>query len=211
MSDIIFHSQFPSAYLWTATMVATEKGVSWTRKDIEAGSATHLRLHPFAKSPVLQHGAVIVYETMAIAHYIDSVFDGPALQPEDPLGQADVLRWISLVNAYMFPTLSNELAKERLLVPSQGGVADEALIALATQKMKHQFEVMTRALRLHDFLVGNQVTLADCFLLPHVHFVSMTPEGKAALKEAKLVDQWLKRMRERPSFAASDQFAPKAA
>lgn len=211
MSEIIFHSQNPSVYLWTATTIASEKGVRWSLKELEAGSEAHRRLHPFAKSPVLQHGAVFVYETLALAHYIDRVFDGPDLQPDDVLGQAEVLRWISLVNAYIFPTMTNGLAKQRLLVPMQGGEPDEAVIASSLEQAKVQFAVVTKALRMHDYLVSNHVTLADCFLFPHLHFASMTPEGKSALKEHKLVDQWLARMRARPSFAASDQFAPKAA
>ena len=211
MANIIFYSQNPSVYLWTATMVAAEKGVDWSLKEIETGSELHRRLHPFAKSPVLQHGAVFVYETSAVAHYIDGAFDGPALQPDDPLGQADVLRWISLVNAYFFPAMTNGLAKQRLLVPMQDGVPDEELIATSAQQMRDQLAVITRALRLHDFLGGNRLTIADCFLFPHLHLASFTEEGRAVLKDHKLAEQWLTRMRARPSFAATDQFAVQAA
>lgn len=211
MSTIIFHSQFPSVYLWTASLIASEKGVSWSRADIEVGSARHRRLHPFAKSPVMQHGAVILYETLAIAHYLDRAFEGPALQPDDALGQAEVLRWVSLVNAFMFPAMTNGLAKERLLTPMQGGVCDEVLIAASAGQLRDQLAVITRALRRHDYLADKNLTLADCFLFPHLHLASMTPEGQAALSDAKLVDQWLARMRARVSFAATDQFARIAA
>tara|TARA_R110002110_G_scaffold89372_2_gene232898 strand:- start:1833 stop:2468 length:636 start_codon:yes stop_codon:yes gene_type:complete len=211
MSDIIFHSQNPSVYLWTATLVAAEKNVPWTLQPLEAGSDTHKRLHPFAKSPVLQHGAIILYETSAIAHYIDRTFDGPELQRDDVLGQAEGWRWVSLVNAYMFGTMTNGLAKQRLLVPMQGGAPDEEAIAASAQQMRDQLTVITRALRLHDFLCGNQLTIADCFLFPHLHLASFTEEGQAALKDHKLAEQWLTRMRARPSFAATDQFAVQVA
>lgn len=211
MGEVIFHSQNPSVYLWTATTVAAEKGVGWKLKVLEPGSETHRRLHPFAKSPVLQHGAVFVYETLALAHYIDRTFDGPNLHPADVIGQSDMLRWISLVNAYMFPTMTNGLAKERLLVPMQGGQSNEDVIAASVEQMTAQLALISQSLRMYDFLVGKHVTLADCFLLPHLHFASMTPEGAALLQEYKLANKWLTRMRERRSFALSDQFAPKAA
>lgn len=211
MGEITFHSQNPSVYLWTATMIAAEKGVGWTLRVLEPGSETHRRLHPFAKSPVLQHGAVFVYETLALAHYIDQTFDGPELHPEDVIGQSDMLRWISLVNAYMFPTMTNGLAKQRLLVPMQGGQSDEEVVAASVAQLKPQLDLISQSLRMYDFLVGKKVTLADCFLFPHLHFASMTPEGAALLSEYKLADGWLLRMRERRSFALSDQFAPKAA
>lgn len=210
MSVIVFHSQPKSVYLWTASLAAAEKGVPWSVNVIEPGSDAHRRLHPFAKSPVLQHGAILLYETSAIAYYIDRTFDGPALQPEDVLGQAECLRWVSLVNAYMFSTMTG-LAKERLLVPAQGGKPDEQLIATATAQLKEQLAVIERELRRHDFLAGNEISLADFFLFPHLHLAAMTPEGAAALKGAKLTGQWLERMRARPSFAATDQFARRAA
>lgn len=211
VSTIIFHSQPQSVYLWTASLVAAEKGVPWSVNVIEPGSEAHKRLHPFAKSPVLEHGAVTLYETSAIAHYIDRAFDGPALQPDDVLGQAQCLRWVSLVNAYMFATMTNGLAKQRLLVPMQGGTPDEALIATAAAQLEDQLALISRELGRHDFLVSNDISIADCFVFPHLHLASMTPEGQAALKGAELAAQWLARMRARPSFAATDQFASRAA
>jgi glutathione S-transferase len=211
VSTVIFHSQPQSVYLWTASLVAAEKGVAWSVNVIEPGSEAHRRLHPFAKSPVLQHGAVLLYETAAIAHYIDRTFDGPALQPGDVLGEAECMRWVSLVNAYMFATMTNGLAKQRLLVPMQGGTPDEVLIANAAAQFAEQLALIAKELRRHDFLTGNDISIADCFLFPHLHLASMTPEGQAGLKQAKLAAQWLERMRARPSFAATDQFARRAA
>lgn len=211
MSVIVFHSQSPSVYLWTASLVAAEKGVPWAVNVIDPGTPGHRRLHPFAKSPVLQHGAIFLYETAAIAHYIDGAFEGPALQPAGVLEQAECLRWVSLVNAYMFSTMTNGLAKQRLLVPMQGGEPDEALIAAAATQFADQLALIERELRRHDFLAANDLTLADCFLFPHLHLAGMTPEGAAALGRASRATQWLERMRSRPSFAATDQFARQAA
>ncbi|PKQ08083.1 MAG: glutathione S-transferase family protein [Alphaproteobacteria bacterium HGW-Alphaproteobacteria-11] len=211
MTDIVFHSQPLSVYLWTASLVAAEKGVSWSVNPVEPGSEAHLALNPFAKSPVLQHGQTRLYETLAIAHYIDRTFDGPALQPADVPGQAQVLRWASLVNAYIFPTLTNGIAKERLLVPMQGGVADEARVAQAVKDGEMQLGVVARDLEAHAFLAGDEISIADCFLLPHLHFVSMTPEGAALIAAAPKVSAWLEAMRARPSFAATDQLARRAA
>jgi glutathione S-transferase len=211
MSAVVFHSQPMSVYLWTATLAAEEKGVAWSVNVIEAGSDAHRALNPFAKSPVLEHGDVRLYETLAIAHYLDRAFDGPALQPGDALGQARVLRWASLVNAFVFPTLTNGIAKERLLVPMQGGTADEVRVAEAVKEAELQFGVISADLDEHFFLAGETLSIADCFLFPHLHFVSMTPEGQALLGRFPKVAAWLDAMRARPSFAATDQLARRAA
>jgi glutathione S-transferase len=104
VADITFHSMADSAYLWTAMLAADEKGVSYNVTELVYRSPEHLKLHPFGKMPVMQHGEIFIYESLAITHYIDRAFAGPALQPLDALGQADMLRWISIVNAYVFPS-----------------------------------------------------------------------------------------------------------
>ncbi len=169
MSAIVFHSQPMSVYLWTATLAAEEKGIGWSVNAIEAGSDTHRKLNPFTKSPVLEHGQVRLYETLAITHYIDRAFDGPALQPGDAVGQARLLRWASLVNSFIFPSMTNGIAKERLLVPSQGGKTDEARVAAAVKEAELQMEVISADLDRHPFLVGGTLSIADCFLFPHLH------------------------------------------
>ena len=40
-------------------------------------------LHPFGRVPALQHDDFVLYETNAIAAYIDDVFPGPKLTPAD--------------------------------------------------------------------------------------------------------------------------------
>lgn len=208
---VVFHSQPMSVYLWTASLVAAEKGVPWSVQIVEPGSPRHLRLNPLAKSPVLQHEAIFLYETLAIAHYLDEVFEGPALQPRDPLHRAEMLKWVSLVNAYIFPTMTNGLAKQRLLVPAQGGQADEALVAQAVEASRLQLSLIERDLASYPFLAGSEISIADCFLFPHLHLASMTPEGAALLNGARRAGAWLARMRARPSHAATDQLRKRAA
>lgn len=124
MATITFHSMADSAYLWTAMQAADEKGVEFDLAPLVLGSEAHLRLNPFGKMPVLQHGDVVLYETLAITHYIDRAFEGPPLQPAAPLPQAQMLRWISIVNAYVFPIM-NRFVKERLVRPAWGFEADQ--------------------------------------------------------------------------------------
>src|SRR5215469_12092615 len=199
MADIIFHSLEESAYLWTAMQVADEKGVSYEIAPIVYHSAEHLKLHPFGKMPVMQHGEIFLYETAAIAHYIDKAFDGPPLQPDDPAGQAEVIRWISIVNAYVFPTM-NRFMKERLVRPVMGFEPDQAFIDSAQEPLKLQMRLIEEAVTRSQFLVGDSFTLADAFLFPHLLFFGRTPEGQALLEKSPDAAAWLKRILARPSF-----------
>jgi glutathione S-transferase len=206
MSTIILHSAVMSPYGWTAAHVASEKGVSYRLAPVDVASPAHRRLHPFGKMPVLQHGEIIVYETAAIAHYIDRAFAGPDLQPDEPLGQARVLQWISVVNGYVFPVM-NRLVKERLGASWGGDPPDEAVIASLLAPLAAQVRLIDEAVRAQPFLVGDRLTIADSFLMPHLHFAAFTPEGAQALTAAPAAQAWLERMRARPSFAQTDPLA----
>ena len=202
MATITFHSMAESAYLWTAIHVADEKGVDYEVAPLVMGSPEHLALHPFGKMPALQHGPVVLYETLAIAHYIDRAFAGPALQPADALGQAQVLRWVSIVNAYVFPTM-NRFMKERLVRPAFGFEPDKAFIAEARAPLLLQMRLIDEAVAEGGFLVGAEMTLADSFLLPQLLFFTRTPEGEALMARAPAAADWLSRMQARPSYAKS--------
>lgn len=202
MATITFHSMADSAYLWTAMLAADEKGVDFDLVPLVLHSEEHLRLHPFGKMPVLQHGEVFLYETLAIAHYIDRAFDGPPLQPADALGQAEVLRWIGIVNAYVFPVM-NRFMKERLVRPAWGFDPDQAFLESARDPLRTQIRVIGEAVGKNGYLVGDRLTLADCFLLPHLLFFGHTPEGGGLLRQAPEVAAWLGRMTARPTYAGS--------
>jgi len=202
MPDVRFHSLEESAYLWTAMHVADEKGVSYEVVPIVYRSPEHLKLHPFGKMPVLQHDAHFLYETAAITHYIDRAFDGPALQPEDAAAQAHVIRWISIVNAYVFPTM-NRFMKERLVRPAMGIEPDKAFVEAAEEPLKLQMRQIEDALSRAAFLAGDCLTIADSFLLPHLLFFGRTPEGGAMIGRSPATSAWLERMCARPSFHGS--------
>ena len=199
MAQITFHSMPDSAYLWTAMHVADEKGVSYDFVPLTYRSPEHLKLHPFGKMPVMQHGDAYLYETLAITHYIDTAFDGAALHPASALAQANMLRWVSIINAYVFPIM-NRFTKERLVRPAWGFEPDHAFIESAKEPLTLQVRLIDEAVTATDYLVGNQLTIADSFLLPHLLFFGKTPEGATLLSRARGATAWLQRLRARPSY-----------
>ncbi|HMP61559.1 MAG TPA: hypothetical protein PKA17_00360, partial [Phenylobacterium sp.] len=82
----------------------------------------------------LQHGDRVLFETLAICVYLDEAFEGPPLQPATPAGRAQMLKWIGVVNAYVFPVM-NRFMKERLVRPAWGFAPDRAFIASAVLSM----------------------------------------------------------------------------
>ena len=80
MSDPIVYGFPRSTFVNIIRLILTHKDVAYTFHDLEPvmGKPDHLALHPFNRVPVLRHGDLTVYETSAIAAYVDEAFDGAA-------------------------------------------------------------------------------------------------------------------------------------
>src|SRR6185436_13016570 len=77
-----------SNYVWAVRIAATEKGVPYKFTPLRPNTAEVGAIHPFSKIPVMRHGDFELFESKAIATYIDRTFDGPALIPADAKGAA---------------------------------------------------------------------------------------------------------------------------
>ena len=89
-------------------------------------------------------------------------------------------QWISSVNSYYYPYMIYHVVHERLVFPQLGIATDEKVVAHAMPKVARGLEVMENALG-HgaDYLLGNELTLADFFMLPSTFAFGLTDEGKA--------------------------------
>jgi len=203
MTEIVLYGFPQSTYVRTARLACEEKGVAHVLEPIEFGSPAHRRLHPFVRMPAMRHGALLLYETSAIARYVDEAFDGPALQPSEPRQRARMNQWISAVNDYYYAAMIRGLVLPRLVNPQRGQPVDEAAIAARLPEVAHQLSVAEDALSETRFLAGDALTLADLFLAPQIFWLGKTEEGAAALAEVTAVNRWFETLAARPGFAAT--------
>jgi glutathione S-transferase len=211
MAEITLYGASASTYVRTARLACAEKGVSYTLEPSDLGSEAHAKLHPFRKMPAMRHGDFVLYETGAIARYIDAAFPGPALQPVDIKARAVMDQWISAASDYCYQTMIREIVIQRVLVPMRGGKPDEAMIKAAWPKTEYQLDVIDKTLAASPYFAGNALSLADLFLLPILYYVKMQPEGPAQFAKHKAVAAWFERTAARPSFGATMPELPKAA
>ncbi len=199
--DVTLYTRPISTFGLIAEVALVEKGVPFELIDVDTTSEEHRERHPFGKIPVLDHrlsdSTFRLFESVAIARYIDEAFAGPALQPADPRARASMTQWILTVKAYLFPTMSEGISKPRLFV---GDVpADEQAIAAATVEAGRQLALVERALESTSWLVGDGLTLADVFLFPVLGALSLTPEGERLLVSYPGCAAWLATMQARES------------
>jgi glutathione S-transferase len=205
MADLVLHSRALSLYLRIASLVCEEKQIAYRVEALDEKGKGFRAFHPFEKMPVLQHGDVMIYETLAIADYVDRAFEGPSLSPSGPPAHAQMLMWISLTNAYFFPTMMGGIVKPLLLAPMQGLPVDQDLVAASVPALNQQVALLEKTLKETRYLVGDELSLADLFVLPNLVYASLTDEGQDALRTAPKTQAWMAGLVARPSFAATEQ------
>jgi glutathione S-transferase len=202
MTDVVVLGFPRSTFVHIVRLVLTHKGVPFTFRDLEPemGSAAHLALHPFNRVPILQHGDFTLYETSAIAAYVDEAFEGPALQPKDIRMRARMNQWISSVNSYYYPYMIYHVSHERNVFPQLGIPSDEKVVAHALPKIEVALQVMERELENgKEHLLGSDLTLADFYVLPSTFAFGLTDEGKAMYPKYPAFRRWRERMEALPT------------
>jgi glutathione S-transferase len=199
MAQVTLYGSPISTYVRTARIALAEKGVGYDLKDVWVDSPEIKQRHPFQKIPVLRHGDFELYETFAVARYIDEAFPGPALQPSDAKARARMTQWISVHNSYCYPTLIGGIVLERVAPKLLNRPSDEAKIKATLPDAQQRLDVLEKALGTTPYLAGIEPTLADYFLYPVMFYVSVVPEGNALLESRPGLRRWMAAIGDRRS------------
>jgi glutathione S-transferase len=203
MARTIVYGPAGSTYVWSARLALSEKGVTHELVEVPFGAhreAPHLARQPFAKVPAFEHDGFTLYETQAIMRYVDERFPGAPLQPEDVHEWSRMNQLIGIVDAYAWPSIAGAILHNRMLLPRQGGIPDEAAIAAALPRARLCLAEIDRLMADHPYLTGAHLSLADLMVLPLLYYFGNVAEGRPLLAEhAKLAD-WVRRMTRRQSF-----------
>src|SRR5664280_2627982 len=134
-----------STYTWVVCMVCEEKGIEYVLTERPLGAPELLAIHPLGKMPVLRHGEVELFESKAIATYLDRSFSGPAVFPAEPTLAALTEQWVSLVNTVMDRTLIRTYLYAYIAARTPDGKPDGAAIAAVMPAMIEQLGILDRA------------------------------------------------------------------
>ncbi|MET4206682.1 glutathione S-transferase family protein [Bradyrhizobium sp. LA2.1] len=202
MSETIVYGFPRSTFVNIVRLVLTHKDVAYRFDDLEPvmGRSEHLALHPFNRVPIFRHGDFTVYETRAIVGYIDEVFAGARLTPQNPHARARMNQWIGVVDSYVYPYMIYHVTHERLVFPELGIASDEKVVAHALPKVENALVAIERELADgRDYLLGPELSIADFYLLPSTFAFSLTEEGKAMYPKYPAFCRWRERMESLPT------------
>src|ERR1700742_3598165 len=131
-----------STYTWAVRMVCEEKDIEYVLTETSLGAPELRAIHPLGKMPVLRHGDVELFESKAIATYLDRSFGGAQLLPSDPHLAGLVEQWVSLVNTVVDRILIRTYLYCYLLPKGADGKPALAAIDAVMPAVREQVELL---------------------------------------------------------------------
>jgi glutathione S-transferase len=181
MAAVTIYGDPRSTYTRTARMVCHEKGVAYDFKTMAPNTPEIRALHPFGKVPAFRHGDFTVYETSAIARYVDEAFPGPSLQPAGARERAAMEQWIGVIDNYVFDAAIRRYVLHYIFPRGADGKPDRTTIDAALVDIRRQLDLIDAQLAGHTFLLADRPMLPDLFLAPIMTYLARMPEGSALL------------------------------
>ncbi|MER9357454.1 glutathione S-transferase family protein [Mesorhizobium sp. M0514] len=192
-----------SVYVRIVRLVLAEKGIDYDLVPVdvfaaEGTPAWYFEHHPFGRIPAFEHGGFRLFETSAIARYVDEAFDGPALQPKDARTRATMNQIIGMLDAYAYRSMVWDVAVERL----EKEAPDEALVANGLRQAETVLRVLTALKPPGPWLLGDQLTLADLHAASIIAYFVKVADGQKLLAALADIQAWWEGIAKRPSLAA---------
>jgi glutathione S-transferase len=114
--------------------------------------------------PAIDDDGMQLYESRAIARYINDKENGK-LVPRDLVGRARVEPWISVETSNVSPHAMKYVYNEFFKRPQSGEVTSNA-----EKQLNAALGVMDAQLGEHQFIAGDQFTLADVCFMPYFEY-----------------------------------------
>ncbi|PLU65152.1 glutathione S-transferase [Sinorhizobium medicae] len=160
----------------------------------------YLDRHPFGRIPAFEHEGFRLYETGAIARYIDEAFPGISLQPPEARERARCNQLISIADNYAYPILVWGIYVERVSKPAKSAIADEAAISRALPKARTCLKAISEIMGTAPWLAGESMSLADLYAAPIFDYFLTAPEGDETLRDYENLAVWWSRISRRRSM-----------
>src|SRR5215472_7949300 len=134
-----------STYTRVVCMVCEEKSIEYVLTERPLNAPEIFEIHPLGKMPVLRHGDFVLFESKAIATYLDQSFSGPQLIPTDPRLAGLTEQWVSFVNNVVDRTLIRTYLYAYIVAMKAGTAPDREAIDAVLPDVRKQIGVLDHA------------------------------------------------------------------
>ncbi|WP_268800947.1 glutathione S-transferase family protein [Pseudomonas huanghezhanensis] len=191
---IKFYRAALSGHCHRVQLMMSLLGLEYDIIEVDLANGEHRRqpflsMNSFGQVPVIDDNGQVFADANAILVYLAIQYGGRQWLPEDPVGAAQVQRWLSAAAG----PLAYELCRARLVTVFDAPYAPAPLIAASHALLA----VMEQELTSRDWLAGDTPTLAD---IANYAYVAHGPEGNVSLQPYPNVRAWLEHVEALPGF-----------
>jgi glutathione S-transferase len=156
----------------------------------------YLAINPNASIPAMVDGDLVLWESNAILQYAADKVGNDTVYPRDLARRADINRWMFWESASWFPACYVYLV-ENCVKPLLGGAPDPQVLAANEVQFHKLAGILNQRLQGRDWVMGNQLTLADIALASPMHLhgwqklpLDAHPEIKRWIAALERVPSW---------------------
>lgn len=203
-----------SAPAWRVLLTLEAKGLSYNSRVLrtdkkEQKEPWFLELNPRGQIPLLRDGDLVVSESLAVMHYLDSKYPSPRLFGEDPRRTAKIEQSVHEILAYVDAPVAN------FVQPVFRGKIDANRTSMedAAHRIKAELAALDESLGSVTWLAGKDYSAADVVFTPTLQRLLRAIEKESRLaKELGLgelaeaypaVEKWNRHVQSLPSFDAT--------
>lgn len=155
-----------------------------------------MQLNPTGRTPVLQDGEFVLWESTAIMQYLASQISN-SLWPENVQSRVDIMRWQSWQLAH-WQAACQPLQFERVVKQIlQLGDPDPQIVEQATQRFHQEAAVLNQHLAERTYLVNETLTLADFSVASDLTYAG---PGQFPLELYPHIQAWYARIEQLPAW-----------
>lgn len=191
-----------SNYVRSVRMLCEEKGIAHTLNPARPHGPEVMAIAPTGQVPCMRHGDVALFESQAIATYIDKAFSGEKFIPEDARGNAETVQWISYGNAKVDRAIMREFVVPSTFFDKAKG-PDTARIAAAVPEVEKCLATLEKTIAKTGYLACGRLTFADMNVLPMLNALANFPQGKEMLANHPALVAYMEKLSARPSYIAT--------
>ena len=189
-SVMTMYSGATCPYCHRVRVVLAEKNITVEIVDLEPDNISEdlMELNPYGTLPTLVDRDLVLYQSRIIMEYLDERFPHPPLLPVDPVSKASSRLFLHRVDQDWYSLMEQ--------IKGGGKAATKA-----RKELRESLTVTAPVFAAKPYFMSDEFTLVDCSIAPLLW--RLPSLGVELPPQAKPVEEYAKRLFDRPSFQES--------
>lgn len=172
--ELVLYQYWRSSSSWRVRFALAHKGLAYESRAVNLldgaqTSAEHLARSPMGTVPCLVIDGRALTESVAIVEHLDAIAPSPTLLPRDPWARARVRQLAEIVNSGIQPLQNLAVMRRHSPDPAEQKAWAKHWVERGLGAYEALLATVARELGEGRFSVGDELTMADVFLVPQVY------------------------------------------